>query len=138
MKKHPIYNLHSTEDGRVIGPRGKERKYRLDKDGYFRLNIKNGGKIITLLVHRLVAEIYLGPREEGLTVNHKDLNKQNNHIANLEYLSAADNTRHAIKKGAGRSIPVLIGGVCYYSRREAARCTGLDRLKMQNFQLAKI
>jgi uncharacterized protein (DUF433 family) len=50
-------------------------------------------------VHALVAEAFLGPRPDGLTVNHKDGCKKNNRVANLEYISNAENTRHAQELG---------------------------------------
>lgn len=47
-------------------------------------------------VHRLVAEAFLGTGEE---VNHKDGNKLNNHINNLEWCTRAENHIHALENG---------------------------------------
>lgn len=50
-------------------------------------------------VHRLVLEAFKG-REEGRNyVNHKDGNKENNHLNNLEWVTAKENTRHGIELG---------------------------------------
>ncbi|PGM34663.1 hypothetical protein CN941_25860 [Bacillus cereus] len=51
-------------------------------------------------VHILVAETWIGPIPDGYTVNHKDLNKFNNDVENLEIVTLADNVRHAFKSGA--------------------------------------
>jgi hypothetical protein len=51
------------------------------------------------LVARLVALTFLGEPPEGFTVNHKDGNRMNNHIDNLEWLSRGDNIRHGFENG---------------------------------------
>ena len=51
------------------------------------------------LVHRLVAEAFIGPCPEGKEVNHKDLNKGNNYYKNLEYKTHRKNLLHAVKNG---------------------------------------
>jgi len=52
------------------------------------------------LVARLIAFTFLGmPEDEAMTVNHIDGNRFNNNIENLEWLSLADNIRHAFNTG---------------------------------------
>lgn len=46
----------------------------------------------TLKVHRLVMKAFCG--ENILPVNHKDKNRQNNHLYNLEYLTPSENNYH--------------------------------------------
>lgn len=85
-----------TEDGQVWSEKTKMfLKPRFDKNGYVRISMKNDeGKLKTRFIHRLVAEAYI-PNPEGLaTVNHKDENKQNNCVDNLEWLSQKDNVRY--------------------------------------------
>lgn len=81
---------------------------RIDKKGCFRkgkilaqYRPKNRYYIIALgernyfNVHRLIALTFL-PNPECLPqINHKDCNKANNHIDNLEWVSPSDNTKHA-------------------------------------------
>jgi len=50
-------------------------------------------------VHVLVASAFLGPAPEGLEVNHKDGNKGNPKLLNLEYLTRSDNLKHAYRTG---------------------------------------
>lgn len=128
MQKHPIYNLQVFYDGKIIGPKGYELKYRLDKDGYYRFNHVFEGKHLTLLVHRIVAESYIGLRPYNMTVNHVDGNKRNNCANNLEYVTKADNISHAFKSGlVSTCTPITINNVSYYSKREAERKTGIPR-----------
>ena len=63
-----------------------------DKDGYLRINLKaKNGKAKTERVHRLVAIAFI-PNPLGLpVVNHKDENKQNNAVDNLEWCSVRYN-----------------------------------------------
>lgn len=58
---------------------------------------RSGGIRKNVRVARLVAETFIGPPGH-MTVNHKNGNKGDNRVANLEYMTAADNTRH------GRSV----------------------------------
>lgn len=65
--------------------------------GYSRVTLAGkDGTTTTKYIHCLVAESFLGPRN-GRDVNHKDLNKKNNHISNLEYLTHKENINHAMK-----------------------------------------
>jgi hypothetical protein len=50
-------------------------------------------------VHRLVYTTWIGEIPEGLTINHKDGNKRNNNIDNLETMTGAENFRHAQNNG---------------------------------------
>lgn len=49
------------------------------------------------LVHRLVLEAFVGPCPEGCECNHKDGDPKNNHLENLEWVTALENMRHAIE-----------------------------------------
>lgn len=121
MKTHSS-GLIVCSDGTVIGQKGV-RKLRKNRDGYLRVNAFFNGKVRTFLVHKMVAELYLGS-SDGRTVNHKDGDKCNNGVENLEYMSAAANTTHAFRNGlVGTCVPVL----GFYSKREAERVTGISR-----------
>jgi predicted DNA-binding protein (UPF0251 family) len=57
------------------------------------------GRFRGATIHRLVADAFLGPRPEGMVINHKDGNKHNNRYENLEYVSYKDNMAHAREMG---------------------------------------
>jgi hypothetical protein len=60
--------------------------------GYLRTSLTDkSGERKTPYIHVLVAMAFLGERKVGYEVNHKDGNKKNNDISNLEYLTRKDN-----------------------------------------------
>ena len=62
-------------------------KLHSDKDGYLILGLRKEGKTKCVKVHRLVCETFISnPKKYGY-VNHKDENKQNNNVKNLEWCS---------------------------------------------------
>lgn len=58
---------------------------------------KKGNRGRNVTVHSLVASAFIGPRLDGLEVNHKDGNKLNNNVENLEYVTRSENAKHACK-----------------------------------------
>jgi hypothetical protein len=64
-----------------------------------RVSLWKNGKSKDYLVARLVAMTFLGDPPKDYTVNHKDGNRMNNSIDNLEWLSLGDNVRHAFATG---------------------------------------
>jgi hypothetical protein len=71
-----------------------------------RLTANKGGYLVVKLgrhgisrVHVLVMETFVGPRPKGLFINHKNGNKHDNRLANLEYCTAKRNIEHAVHTG---------------------------------------
>lgn len=67
--------------------------------GYPAANLSKGGKPKIYYVHSLVACAFIGPRPAGLQINHKDCDKYNNAVENLEYITHAENVEHAVRAG---------------------------------------
>lgn len=67
------------------------------QSGYCNVSLCKNSKVYSCRIHRLVAEHFIGIRPKGFTINHKDGNKLNNSLENLEYLSIKDNINHAWK-----------------------------------------
>ena len=64
--------------------------------GYLAVRPVRHGRNVHRYVHRLVAGVFLGPRRRR-EVNHIDGDKHNNNISNLEYVTHAQNGRHAVR-----------------------------------------
>ncbi|MBQ0074617.1 MAG: HNH endonuclease [Prevotella sp.] len=76
--------------------KGKIIKPSLSKTGYCLVWLrKDNKKSYAVTVHRIVAKAFLGYSE--LDVNHKDGNKMNNSITNLEYVTRSENIKHAYR-----------------------------------------
>ena len=69
--------------------------------GYIKYNLAKEGKSKTINAHQLVAQAFLGHKNNGhnLTINHIDGNKVNNSVDNLEIVTMTENRRHAIRNG---------------------------------------
>ena len=82
---------------------GRILKTRTGRD-YYQLNLHRECKMKTYKVHRLVAESFIPNPKHLPIVNHKDENKLNNRLSNLEWCSAKYNTNYGTAKyrSAGR------------------------------------
>lgn len=68
----------------------------ISNSGYVRFELNTGGKGRKFSAHRLVSEAFIGLIPDGYCVNHKDGNRLNNHVENLEIVTHADNSRHSV------------------------------------------
>lgn len=74
-----------------------------DKCGYLNVRISANDIIKTVLVHRLVLEAFIPNPDSKPQCNHKDGNKTNNHVSNLEWCTNRENHIHAIETGLHKS-----------------------------------
>ena len=92
--------VYSQYSGKILSP---ALNYN-DTSGYWRVSIKgNDGKYHTKLLHRALAEAFI-PNDDPIHktyINHKDGNKLNISLDNLEWVSPIENVRHAWKNNLG-------------------------------------
>jgi hypothetical protein len=77
------------------------KKPTLQVKGYLYVGLSNNGNRKNCLVHRLIMLTFCG--ESDLQVNHIDGIKTNNNLTNLEYCTASENMRHAVRLGLTNS-----------------------------------
>lgn len=96
----------------IIGKRGGTKVIKekiiantLNKTGYVYCHLSFNGKNTVSMVHTLVANNFLIKPEstESLQVNHKDGDKQNNRVDNLEWVTSKENIHHSIRTGLRKS-----------------------------------
>ncbi len=74
-------------------------KYGIDTNGYPIVKLYSNGKGRTRKVHRVIAETFIENPNNLPQVNHKDGNKLNNAVENLEWCDQSHNMKHAIRTG---------------------------------------
>lgn len=112
MKKHPELEYLITEEGDVYSPRKSLLKGEYlhpmkpckTRVGYLDYLLTRNCTRVHRYAHRLVAETYLPNPNNLPEVNHKDKNKLNNHVSNLEWCTHKENIQHASKGGAWKAL----------------------------------
>jgi len=114
----PGYPLEVTRCGRVRNPETEnELKGSEERRGYLHVHYRDENKKLKFArIHRLVAITFIGEPERGQQVNHKNGNKKDNRVENLEWVSQSKNLLHAYrvlevdpKTGRGRKSKKLKG-----------------------------
>lgn len=94
--KHAVEDLYVSVKGDVIKVKEYEDKvyYKLlipstTKDGYKQVGLCSSGSAVH--IHTLVMMTYVGPRPDGMEIDHIDRNKANNRLENLRYVTHKEN-----------------------------------------------
>lgn len=94
VKSLPRYTGHGMRKMRIL-------KYGFN-GGYRQVVLCKNGKMKSQKIHRLVACAFLPNKDDTLVVNHKDGNKENNHVENLEWCTRQENVIHSFKMGLSK------------------------------------
>lgn len=136
-----LYEVSNTGEIRSIARKGTRggilTQSASNQKHYAHVLLTKGCKHKTASVHRIVAQAWLLNPEHKEQVNHIDGNKLNNRIENLEWATASENMRHAIRTGLKdmsvaidakkRKVAAKAGGeimAIYDSVRDAETATG--------------
>lgn len=130
-KRLTIDDYEITRDGNIINKHtGRYVKPQPNGKGYLRVGI--GKKL--LFVHRLVAERYIPNEDNKPQVNHKDGNKLNNCVDNLEWVTNQENRNHAVKNRLQVS-----GEKCPYSKLTKSQVSFIrEHIEITPTEMAKV
>ena len=74
-------------------------KQPLQGIGYYSIQLRKDKKFKTLMVHRLLSEVFIPNPENKKQVNHINGIKSDNRLENLEWVTSSENMKHAFRTG---------------------------------------
>ena len=99
-KREPVKGYEEYEidtNGVVYGKNGKPLKYSINHNGYCIINFYINHKRTGFGIHTLVAKQFIPNNNINKNqVNHKDGNKINNNVENLEWVTPKENMEHSV------------------------------------------
>lgn len=137
-----LYKVSNLGNVKSLGNDKKRKEkilksYRNKCDGYLFVVLCKEGKRKNIYIHRLVVQAFLTNPDKLPQVNHKDENKLNNNVSNLEFCTSkynnnygTHNERSAKTKKNGKlskKVKCIDTNVVYPSIREIERQLGFDR-----------
>lgn len=99
INDYPNYTV--TEDGLVYNQKSSKYISMLPNKNvqYLQVSLWKNNQGKNFYVHRLVAEAHIPNPYKLPSVNHKDGNRLNNHVSNLEWVTSSENAQHAVDTG---------------------------------------
>ena len=88
LRNFPSYN--GSSEGRIMNIRTQRiLKPTINEKGYYQVCLRKNNVQYSVRVHRIIAETFLG-EHAGMDVRHKDNNRLNNQVDNLEWCTKRD------------------------------------------------
>ena len=134
---HPyIPGIKVSTLGRVRSLKGCYYGINPGKNGYLRVCFRVNGKVVSKLVHRLVAETFIKNPNSLQGVNHKDGDKTNNEAGNLKWCYSSYKSK--VSSAGSKGVPVLALNLStlevskFPSQNEAGKFLGINRINIIN------
>ena len=133
-------NYQVNDIGQVYNTVTKNTLTRsFNKKGYPIVGISINGKTRSKTVHRLVAKAFIPNPENKLTVNHKDGNKSNNNVSNLEWMTHKENIKHGWDNGLYNIRLGSEANASKYTESQVEQiCLLLEENKLSNIEISQI
>lgn len=124
-----------STDGQIVNSKGHILSQSIGNNGYYRVHLCKNGRAKWYSVHKLVAETFIPNPLHLPEVNHKDENKLNNEISNLEWCNSKYNRNYGTRNkriskaktnnNLSQPVKCVETNVIYPSIMEAQRQTGV-------------
>lgn len=116
--------LRNNSTSKVLKPSTNENGYYV-----FVVRLHQNGKKSGVVAHRAVAETFIDNPCKFPQINHKDGNKQNNNVENLEWCTCSENIRHAVKNQL-LTTDHCRGALCNFAKLNEEQVKAIRRLYM--------
>lgn len=125
-----IMSRHKKHPGQLL-------QQRIDRAGYLTVRLNKKGKTYTRFVHRLLAEAFIPNPQKKKFVNHRNGNKLDNHLSNLDFCTHQENVKHSYQYGLIKPVTKFVIDTCtgkiFPSAREAANHFGIKYGTLRNY-----
>lgn len=139
FEEYEVSSLGTVKNART----GKIIKSRTTKTGYKLVDLHKNCHVSTKYIHRLVDEAFIQNQNNLPQVNHKDENKENNCVENLEWCTASYNLsyndrakkvglHHRENSPTNKKIRCIETGEVFISISEASRKTNINRVAISS------
>lgn len=135
MKRYKETKYLVDKNGSIYNENTKRQlKPQNNGNGYLKVTLTINGKQIQKYVHRIVAETYL--INKSIQVNHKDGDKGNNNVSNLEWVTNSENQIHAHKIGLKKNGNELWNGK--FSKEDIEKIRRLKKEGVLQYKIAEL
>ena len=131
-----LWDYFVTDTGIITNNKGHELHQRQNNSGYMVVDLYKNKKPHTITVHRIVAETFLDKTDD--TVNHKDGDKTNNSVDNLEWVSYGSNNKHSYDTGLKESLKGEASPFAKHSESEVRKLCELLEVESSPKRVAEI
>lgn len=97
IKRHPRFWVYVSTEWLVYWLDWEQVNLWNDRYKRIRVSELESYRIYSESVHRLVIQTFVWEIPKWMFVNHKDWNKHNNNLSNLEIVTPSQNSRHALE-----------------------------------------
>jgi len=137
MRRYLDTKYFVGNDGTILNSKtGLRLKHQDNGNGYKKVTLSINGRQIQKYVHVLVATEYLPLLKDKKQVNHKDGNKSNNNLINLEWVNNSENQIHAHKTGLKNNGNNLWNGK--FSEEDIQKIKSLKNDGVLQYKIAEI